>query len=493
MKIPIIAFLFICSAFSSALATGSQLKKSQPHQGRGLVNIVAKPRLGHYIVVFKEYVDIDDAKQHLFKLEMDKTISHSIDSWFWDPPRLQMLPESDGTPIIWYSTPLSDDHVNNLRTDPMVEYVEEDQTFNLGVIEGDDSFESGGLDNKEGGDVTTRDSTWALARVTHRQWTQNERDNPSFVYQNDDGQGVTAYVIDTGVNIHHPEFEGRASYGKSFVRDNEDGHGEMRSADDENGHGSHVASLIAGKTYGVAPKASVVAVRVLDKNGSGTLSDVISGITWVVKEHLRKGRTTKSVMNLSLGSDKSPTVNRAVNSAVSSGVHVVVAAGNSFDDACDYSPAGASDVITVGATTFDDSLAFFSNFGKCVDIYSPGHKITGAWLGKELRTISGTSMASPMVAGVVSSFLSRGDYVDPKSLRSLLAQVATRDALDGLLDDSVNLLSYTCPVESSTDHCSKGAGDSSSLFDDLFFTLGFGTVQRTLQSLGGNLFRYNLA
>lgn len=184
--------------------------------------------------------------------------------------------------------------------------------------------------------------------------------------------------------------------------------------------GTHVAGTIAGKTYGVAKKAFIKAVKVLRSNGSGTMSDVVAGVEWVAKDHKKRvdeeaakfeaatgGKETpapapkkvKSVANMSLGGGKSRALDLAVNAVVSAGVHFAVAAGNDNRDACNYSPAAAEKAITVGATTIEDSRAWFSNWGKCVDIFGPGHQILSSWIGSTnaTNTISGTSMASPHV------------------------------------------------------------------------------------------------
>jgi cerevisin len=433
------------------------------------VDFSSRPREGHYIIVLKEHVDATGAFEHIAWVESQKfTRQDWMHTTVWDPPRLFSIPEEDGTPLMGYSIRLNPEHALELSNDESVESIELDQIVQIHPVR----------------DETERNSTWALARVTKRMWDDSTKDASSFRFDVNDGQGVTAYVIDTGVNIRHSEFEGRASYGKSFIKDYETG--EPQDADDGNGHGSHVSSLIAGKTYGVAPKASIVAVRVLDENGSGSMSDVIAGIGWVVKEHLKKGRSSLSVINMSLGSMQSRTVDRAVNGAVAAGVHVVVASGNSHDDACRYSPAGASDLISVGATDKDDQVAFFSNFGKCVHVFAPGHQITGAWLGDGTQTISGTSMASPMVAGIVSTLLSREGYVKPKTMRNTLKRIGTVDALKKMPDsESPNVLGYTCfgeetkTCKDSKKRRNRPEEDNFDLFD---FVSRMRNVQRKLFS-----------
>lgn len=203
------------------------------------------------------------------------------------------------------------------------------------------------------------------------------------------GAGVKIYVIDTGILTSHSEFGGRASQGKDFTGEND--------GVDSHGHGTHVASTAVGTTYGVAPGANVIAVKVLGRDGSGSNSGVIAGIDWVAQETTESGRA--SVANLSLGGGRSLALNRAVAAATAKGVVMVVAAGNEGSSACTSSPASSESAITVGATTrFPlDARSSFSNWGTCVDIFAPGSEIKAAWNTNNFatNTISGTSMACP--------------------------------------------------------------------------------------------------
>jgi len=233
-----------------------------------------------------------------------------------------------------------------------------------------------------------------------------------YLYDDQGGEGVDVYVIDTGINVQHVEFQGRASWGKT-IPDDED--------EDNNGHGTHCAGTIGSRKYGVAKKANLIAVKVLGSNGSGTMSDVVGGVVWAVRQVTTKaaaaakefsltGKTKYkgSVANMSLGGGKSPSLDLAVNRAVDAGLHFAVAAGNDDRDACNYSPAAAEKAITVGASTLADERAYFSNWGKCVDVFGPGLNIVSTWIGSStaINTISGTSMASPHTAGLVAYFLS---------------------------------------------------------------------------------------
>ena len=211
--------------------------------------------------------------------------------------------------------------------------------------------------------------------------------------------------MDTGININHVDFGGRAIWGLTAPSN--------ETAEDGNGHGTHVSSTIGGSQFGVAKNVTLIAVKVLRSNGFGSLADVIKGISWTVSEHQRKsqaaGRPVKSIVNMSLGSGKSKALEQVITKAVSSGIPFVVAAGNDDADACNYSPAGVAAAITVGALTKFDTRATFSNYGKCVDIFAPGQDITGAWIGTTTgsKTISGTSMASPHVAGMMAVYASQ--------------------------------------------------------------------------------------
>ncbi|MDG9715389.1 S8 family peptidase [Streptomyces sp. DH24] len=257
--------------------------------------------------------------------------------------------------------------------------------------------------------------SWGLDRIDQADAAGDSK----YSYPDKAGEGVTAYVIDTGVRVTHQDFEGRASHGYDAV-DNDD------TADDGNGHGTHVAATIAGAAHGVAKKANVVAVRVLDDNGSGTTEQVIAGIDWVTQNH--KG---PSVANMSLGGGADPALDAAVAKAVASGVTFAVAAGNESADAGQGSPARVPEAITVASSTKDDAQSDFSNFGQVVDIYAPGSDITSAWNDSDTgtKTISGTSMASPHVAGAAAVYLAGHPDAAPADVATALTGAATADKI----------------------------------------------------------------
>jgi len=274
--------------------------------------------------------------------------------------------------------------------------------------------------------VQTKPGSWGLRRISQRILNLKA----GYEYPDEAGQGVDVWIIDTGIRANLTQFEGRATFAKSFVQ------GEENT--DLNGHGTHVAGTIGSALYGVAKKAKLFGVKVLNADGEGNDSDVLAGIEHVLK-NIRKGKT---VVNMSLGGDFSRAINDAVNALVKAGAVMVVAAGNDGVDACDQSPAGASDVLTVGATDNTDTIADFSNTGKCVGVFAPGVDITSTWIGVSKNTISGTSMASPHVAGIAALYMSVKTFQAPKDVYAAIKAYATPKVIKGLGSDSPNLLAF---------------------------------------------------
>ncbi len=279
-------------------------------------------------------------------------------------------------------------------------------------------------------------STWGLDRIDQRDLPLSN--TPFTPYGH--GSGVTAYIIDTGILLSHEEFGDRAEFGINTSGESEN--------EDCNGHGTHVAGTVAGNVYGVANQAKVVAVKVLKCNGGGTYSGVIAGIDWVMGNAIGKRATA----NLSLGGGFSQALNDAVKDLHDSGVPVVVAAGNNYGNACSYSPASESTVITVGSTTSSDARSSFSNYGKCVDIMAPGSSIKSAWIGdtnSDYSILSGTSMASPHVCGAVALLLEHG--IAPANIASYLEETSTLDVLSNMPVGTPNRLLYlTADIPSTT-------------------------------------------
>ncbi|HEX6873451.1 MAG TPA: proprotein convertase P-domain-containing protein, partial [Micromonosporaceae bacterium] len=247
------------------------------------------------------------------------------------------------------------------------------------------------------------------------------------------GSGVRAYIIDTGIRFSHSDFGGRAVSGFDAI--------DGGTADDCNGHGTHVSGTVGGNSYGVAKTVTLVGVRVLDCAGSGTYAQVISGIDWVTGDH---GAGQPAVANMSLGGGFDQATNDAVTNSIADGVTYAIAAGNSSADACSYSPASTPNAITVGATESTDARASYSNFGTCLDIFGPGSSITSAWNTSDTatNTISGTSMATPHVAGAAALVLAASPTYTPQQVRDKLVADATPNVVTNPGTGSPNLLLY---------------------------------------------------
>ena len=268
--------------------------------------------------------------------------------------------------------------------------------------------------------------TWGLDRIDQRDITLNNTYNYTTTASN-----VHAYVIDTGLASGLAEFQNRVGNGIDMIDlDN--------NAIDCNGHGTHVAGTIASTTYGVAKKAIVHPVRVLDCEGSGYWSGVVAGMEWVISNH-----SSPAVANMSLGGEYDDWINDTVEAMVDAGITVVVAAGNEAEDACFYSPASASGAISVGATDTMDRLTYFSNFGMCVDIFAPGDAITSTSKEGKTAVYSGTSMASPHVAGVAALYLADNPTAEPSEVATWLGANATANAVVDDLGDAPNLFLFS--------------------------------------------------
>ncbi|MEV5532953.1 S8 family peptidase [Streptomyces prunicolor] len=317
-----------------------------------------------------------------------------------------------GTVLNGYSASLSATEAKRLAADPAVAAVEQNQRVHLT-------------------DTTQSSAPWGLDRIDQAALPLSG----TYTYPDSAGTGVTVYVIDTGVRITHTQISGRAAYGYDAV----DGD---TTASDGNGHGTHVATTIAGSTYGVAKKANIVAVRVLDNSGSGTTAGVIAGIDWVTSNH-----TTPAVANMSLGGSASTSLDTAVANSISSGVTYAVAAGNSAANASSYSPARVSTAITVGATTSTDAKASYSNYGSILDIFAPGSSILAGYNTSDTATatLSGTSMATPHVAGTAAVYLSGHTSSTPAQVATALVNGATSGVVTSAGTGSPNKLLKLVP------------------------------------------------
>ena len=272
--------------------------------------------------------------------------------------------------------------------------------------------------------------TWGLDRLDQRALPLSK------TYTSGSAANVTAYVLDSGIRISHREFGGRARNGWDFV-DND------AVADDCDGHGTHVAATLGGRTYGVAKNVKLVGVRVLDCTGNGSYSAIIAGVDWVTKNAVRP-----AVANMSIGGPVSAALNAAVTRSIASGVSYAVAAGNDHRNACGQSPAATPNAITVGATDRSDTRAAFSNYGACVDVFAPGVQITSASnVGDDATAVmSGTSMASPHVAGAAALILGAHPAWTPAQVRDSLVAAATKGVVRSAGSGSPNALLYAGPL-----------------------------------------------
>lgn len=307
-----------------------------------------------------------------------------------------------------FAATLNQGKLNALRNNPNVDYVEQNQVAQT--------------------TGTQSNATWGLDRIDQRDLPLNS----TYTYT-PDGTGVHAYIIDTGIRLDHSQFTGRLSNGYDAVTSG-------GNANDCNGHGTHVAGTVGGTTYGVAKKVTLHPVRVLDCNGSGSNAGVIAGMDWVAQNRVRP-----AVANMSLGGGASQATDDAVQRMVNAGITVVVAAGNSNTDACNSSPARAVNAVTVGSTTNTDARSSFSNYGSCLDIFAPGSNITSAWHtgSTATNTISGTSMASPHVAGVAALYLQGNTGASAATVTNAITSTATTGKVTSAGSGSPNRLVYS--------------------------------------------------
>ena len=304
-----------------------------------------------------------------------------------------------------FSAEMTEEEAVALSRDPDVKFVEEDSEVHA--------------------IATQSNAPWGLDRT-------DQRDRPlsgTYSYTST-GSGVNAYIIDTGIRRTHTQFGGRA-----FAAFDAFG----GSTNDCNGHGTHVAGTVGGSTYGIAKSVRLYAVRVLNCSGSGSTSGVIAGVDWVTRNHVKP-----AVANMSLGGGASSSLDTAVRNSIAAGVTYAVAAGNSNVNASNSSPARVGEAITVGSTTSTDARSSFSNYGSIVDIFAPGSSITSAWSTSDTatRTISGTSMATPHVAGVAARYLQGNPGASPATVRNAIVNAATTGRISGLPTGTSNRLLF---------------------------------------------------
>lgn len=354
-----------------------------PHQGEAIPD--------QYIVIFKPGTASPKDKEREIVSQNGGTLKFSY-----------------GAALHGFAAIIPENRIDNVMAHPNVESVEQDR------VVGPEDVQS--------------PATWGIDRIDQRNLPLNN----SYTDFNE-GNGVHAYIIDTGVRADHVEFTGRMGNGYDAVT-------AGGTANDCNGHGTHVAGTVGGTTYGVADKVRIHPVRVLDCNGSGSNAGVIAGVDWV-----RANAVKPAVANMSLGGSASSSLDTAVANTIASGVSFAVAAGNSNANACNYSPARTASAITVGATTNTDARASYSNFGTCLDIFAPGSNITSAWHSgtTATNTISGTSMASPHVAGAAALYLAANPTATPTAVRDALVNQSTPNLVTSAGTGSPNRLLYT--------------------------------------------------
>jgi subtilisin family serine protease len=384
-------------AAAAAIGSGTALPaQATPSAGRILQENSANAVENSYIVVLKESAGFraNSTKGEDLVAKYGATVD-----WTYDAV------------LNGYAIRISASGARSLAEDPAVEFVEQDRMVHL--------------------EATQFNPPWGLDRIDQPRLPRNLM----YSYPDSAGKSATVYVIDTGVRITHTEFAGRARHGYDFVdRDT--------NASDGNGHGTHVATTVAGKTYGVAKQSKIVSVRVLNNSGAGTLSGVIAGVDWVTVRRVRP-----AVANMSLGAGISTSLDTAVRNSIASGVTYAVAAGNSNADATSSSPARVSSALTVGASTFTDSRSSFSNYGPRLDMFAPGSLITGGWHTSDTATttLSGTSMASPHVAGAAAVYLTSHPSAGPATVHSALVNGATTGVLNNIGTGSPNRLLRLVP------------------------------------------------
>lgn len=305
-----------------------------------------------------------------------------------------------------FAVEMSEEDAEKMSQDYRVKFVEEDGVMSI--------------------DATQNNPPWGLDRIDQR----NRPLSGTYTY-NWTGSGVRVYVIDTGIRTTHTQFGGRASN----VFDAFGGSGA-----DCNGHGTHVSGTVGGSTYGVAKSSLLRGVRVLDCNGSGSTSGVIAGVDWVTANHI-----SPAVANMSLGGGVSTALDTAVNNLSNSGVPIAVAAGNSNANACNSSPSRAANAITTGSTTSTDARSSFSNFGTCLDLFAPGSSILSSWFSSDTATatLSGTSMASPHVAGVAALYKQANPSASSTTVRNAIVNNATTNVVTNAGTGSPNRLLYS--------------------------------------------------
>ncbi|KAL1925320.1 uncharacterized protein VTP21DRAFT_203 [Calcarisporiella thermophila] len=398
---------------------------------------------GRYIVRLKQGTSVASIQEDLFSLDASLKAAEAQNCTH-ESGVVQTITIDDFHAVVLQSC-----HSNArdiLESRPDVEWVEPDQPIWSAFCPGHEvehENEAGSSQQRKGGvcgkddgnrrpNVVTQQNprSYGLIRISQRRRDYSQ----PYRYPATAGEGVDVYVLDTGVFVGHRDLSGRAYYGANFVSE---------SSDDLAGHGTHIACIIAGTQFGVAKKAHIYSVKILNRFGAGAISGLIAGVNWVANHHWR---SRKSVVNLSLIGPKSKAIEDALGSLVKRGVNIVVAAGNEMADACEASPSGEPAVLTVGATNKFDQLAEFSSSGRCVDVYAPGVNILSCGVESPSATSlkNGTSFSAPFVSGIAALYLSQRDFSRPGELYKTIKNSATQNAIDLTVaeEGSNNLLAY---------------------------------------------------
>lgn len=440
-----LAPLYVHPNSNTALDSSSSSSPPPPLNIKSNEDFMASTIKNKYIIIFKDDISMDSINLHKEMIQQAylqyiTSLPNEESSEFLKslPPYLDVGGIIDSFQIIGsklngYIGYFPSYIIDIIRRNPLIKSVEMDSIVTIKDFD------------------TQNNAPWGLARISHRDPLTLGSFN-KYLYDDNAGEDVDVYVIDTGININHNDFQNRAIWGKTIPDNDLD--------IDGNGHGTHCAGTIASQHYGVAKKANVIAVKVLRSNGSGSMSDVIKGVEFAALSHnhkLTKKDNKKykgAAANMSLGGGKSPSLDMVVDAAVNAGIHFAVAAGNENQDACDTSPAASAKAITVGASTLSDDRAYFSNWGTCVDVFAPGLNILSTYIGSNDATasLSGTSMASPHVAGLLAYFLSLQPDKDsqfssysqltPEQLKKKLIDYSTKNVLFDLPEGTPNKLIF---------------------------------------------------
>ncbi|KAK6464356.1 peptidase S8/S53 domain-containing protein [Scheffersomyces coipomensis] len=381
----------------------------------------------NYIIVYKEGLTIEQRMIHQMWIQQKYAFMVSSDDTNSKLDFFNFGNDDENRDIFsGYFGYFPDSLLQLIQLDPAIQYIESDSEVHLN----DYRVQEG--------------ASYGLSAISHR----NHDHKPEYLYDDQGGKGVVAYLIDSGIMVEHEDFDGRARWGKAIC--------PPYLEIDIFGHGTHCAGIIGSKTFGIAKQVELVAVNVGYLPGTVFTSNVIKGFEFAALDHRQTIENKKkgfkgSTVNVSIGGGDSKAMDSAANALTKAGLHVSVAAGNSGKDASKYSPARASGPITVGAVDLNNTMAEFSNYGSSVDIFAPGVQVESTYIIGFSANMTGTSMAAPHVTGLLSYFLSlqpdsNSEYAKelllPKELKNRVIKYATKGVLNGLISDSPNLLAF---------------------------------------------------